>query len=205
MKKLIAKAYSFLSLSNIFGVSLLQIFEFIDKINFLQLEENAILDNTYKNIVDKNGTLSSLQISTERTQVKGDIDGSFGFNIVNTNPGISAGAELLIYNNAGICAQWYLCSSNPAHVYGPNTLFLRQVVDAPFRFISTENNIFSFGDNLFGINPHTIITPNGFLPPRMTNAERGSISSPEIGAIVYCTDVQEGLYVYKSTGWTLLL
>jgi hypothetical protein len=45
----------------------------------------------------------------------------------------------------------------------------------------------------------------GFLPPRMTNAQRTAIGTPAIGLIVYCTDAVEGLYVYKSTGWTFVI
>jgi len=48
-------------------------------------------------------------------------------------------------------------------------------------------------------------TTSGFLPPRMTNAERNAIASPQIGLIVYCIDVTEGLYVYKSSGWTFIV
>jgi hypothetical protein len=48
-------------------------------------------------------------------------------------------------------------------------------------------------------------TTRGFLPPRMTNAQRSAISSPAVGLMVYCTDTIEGLYVYKSTGWTLVI
>jgi hypothetical protein len=48
-------------------------------------------------------------------------------------------------------------------------------------------------------------TTKGFLPPRMTNAQRTSISSPAVGLIVYCTDATEGLYVYKSTGWIFVI
>jgi hypothetical protein len=48
-------------------------------------------------------------------------------------------------------------------------------------------------------------TTQGFLPPRMTNAERTAIASPAVGLMVYCTDAVEGLYVYKSTGWTFVI
>jgi hypothetical protein len=48
-------------------------------------------------------------------------------------------------------------------------------------------------------------TTKGFLPPRMTNAQRTAISSPAVGLIVYCTDAVEGLYVYKSMGWTFVI
>jgi hypothetical protein len=48
-------------------------------------------------------------------------------------------------------------------------------------------------------------TTRGFLPPRMTNAQRLAIASPAVGLIVYCTDVVEGLYVNKSTGWQFII
>jgi hypothetical protein len=48
-------------------------------------------------------------------------------------------------------------------------------------------------------------TTKGFLPPRMTNAERTAIATPAVGLIVYCTDATEGLYIYKSTGWTFII
>ena len=48
-------------------------------------------------------------------------------------------------------------------------------------------------------------TTRGFLPPRMTNAQRLLITTPAVGLMVYCTDAVEGLYVYKSTGWTFVI
>ena len=47
-------------------------------------------------------------------------------------------------------------------------------------------------------------TVQGSVPaPRMTQAQRIAIPSPIMGLQVYQTDVVEGLYVYKSTGWEL--
>jgi hypothetical protein len=48
-------------------------------------------------------------------------------------------------------------------------------------------------------------TTKGFLPPRMLQTQRTAIASPAIGLMVYCTDAVEGLYVYKSTGWTFVI
>ena len=48
-------------------------------------------------------------------------------------------------------------------------------------------------------------TTKGFLPPRMTNAQRTAIATPAVGLMVYCTDTVEGLYIYKSTGWTFVI
>ena len=63
--------------------------------------------------------------------------------------------------------------------------------------------------NVTTANPSAILeaysTTKGFLPPRMTNAQRAAIASPAVGLIVYCTDATEGLYVYKSTGWTFMV
>jgi hypothetical protein len=50
-----------------------------------------------------------------------------------------------------------------------------------------------------------VSTTKGFLPPTMTNAQRTAIGSPAVGLIVYCTDAVEGLYIYKSTGWTFVI
>ena len=48
-------------------------------------------------------------------------------------------------------------------------------------------------------------TTQGVLFPRMTATQRGSISSPATGLIVYQTDADEGLYIYKSTGWIQII
>ena len=40
--------------------------------------------------------------------------------------------------------------------------------------------------------------------PVITEAERAAIVNPPIGKLVYQTDGTEGLYVYKSTGWTFV-
>lgn len=41
----------------------------------------------------------------------------------------------------------------------------------------------------------------GFLPPRMTNAQRLAISSPTDGLIVYCTDATAGFYGRVGGAW----
>ncbi len=48
-----------------------------------------------------------------------------------------------------------------------------------------------------------VSTTKGFLPPRMTAAQRTAIASPAVGLMVYQTDGTEGLYIFRSTGWAL--
>jgi len=44
-------------------------------------------------------------------------------------------------------------------------------------------------------------TNKGFLPPRMTAAEKGLIPSPKPGLLIYQTDGTKGLYVYDGSNW----
>lgn len=52
-------------------------------------------------------------------------------------------------------------------------------------------------------------TTKGFLVPRMTDVQRLAIVSPAIGLQVYQTNtngvILEGLYIFKSTGWTFIV
>lgn len=47
-------------------------------------------------------------------------------------------------------------------------------------------------------------TTQGFLPPRMTAAQRTAIASPAEGLIVYQTDSVIGLYIYSNSVWRSL-
>ena len=48
-------------------------------------------------------------------------------------------------------------------------------------------------------------TTKGFLFPRMTETQRGAISSPATGLLVYQTDGDEGVYIHKSFGWVQVI
>jgi len=49
-----------------------------------------------------------------------------------------------------------------------------------------------------------ISTTKGFLPPRMTSAQREAISAPATGLVVYQTNGTAGLYYYNGTTWLTL-
>ncbi len=72
-------------------------------------------------------------------------------------------------------------------------------------FIFTNTAVGSYAQPVASAKVQIDSTTQGFLPPRMTNAERTAIASPAVGLMVYCTDATEGLYVYKSTGWTFVI
>ena len=48
-------------------------------------------------------------------------------------------------------------------------------------------------------------TTKGLLTPRMTATQRGAITSPASGLIVYQTDGTTGFYYYTGSGWVLLI
>ena len=47
-------------------------------------------------------------------------------------------------------------------------------------------------------------TNKGFLPPRMTSAQRLDIASPATGLMVYQNDANTGNYIYNGSSWVLL-
>jgi hypothetical protein len=67
---------------------------------------------------------------------------------------------------------------------------------AIFRSVSVPSSIFEIYSTTKGSRPF----------PLMTTAQRDAIVSPVIGLMVYVTDgtETEGIYVRKSTGWTLV-
>jgi hypothetical protein len=48
-------------------------------------------------------------------------------------------------------------------------------------------------------------TTQGVLFPRMTKVQRDAISSPPIGLMLFVTDDNEGLYIYKTSGWVQII
>jgi hypothetical protein len=71
------------------------------------------------------------------------------------------------------------------------------------RITGTGNTIISSTD--YTDNNSSILTiastTKGFLPPRMSQAQRNAIATPDVGLMVYQTDGTEGMYIRKSTGW----
>lgn len=103
---------------------------------------------------------------------------------------------------------------------GTNSVFLIKTFSASANsfFLKLQNgstdllNLTINGNLLLGTStdaPSAILnlasTTKGFLPPRMTSAQRTAISTPAVGLIVYQTDETEGVYVNTSTGWKQLL
>lgn len=153
---------------------------------------------------------------TARVQGSLTIPSTANFGVSITRSG-TLGIAQQVYNNGGTT---YLGADNSSGGF----LFTSGLPYASF-FGNGSNYPTQFGTNgavrmtIFaggnvGINTTTDVasskltiesTTQGFLPPRQTQAQRTAIASPAIGLQVYQTDGVEGLYIYKSTGWALLL
>ena len=133
-------------------------------------------------LLDVNGVGTFIAYSTPTLLTK--ISGSYGQVITmarngagnNVGLGVAASGELSFYTN----------NVETIRIHSSGNLL-----------IGTTTNI---GSSKLTIES----TTQGFLPPRMTNAQRIAIATPAVGLCVYCTDVVEGLYINKSTGWTYI-
>jgi len=102
----------------------------------------------------------------------------------------------------------------------PNNIYNNDGTLASDRIVDQDTNHLTFsGDSGVSIGTGTTSpvcallelasTTQGLLIPRMTQAQRLAIPSPEPGLLVYCTDEtpssKEGMYMYKSLGWVNVL
>jgi hypothetical protein len=125
-----------------------------------------------------------------------DLSGSnpeFRFN--NTGSGIGNFAQITLKHQAGDRVWWYWNESTLANTFwsdGPSNT-------GKFLFRSGANDLAMSidADGRMGINTDTpnasamldiSTTARGFLPPRMTTAQRDAIATPANGLIVFCTD-----------------
>ncbi|MBV5339336.1 MAG: tail fiber domain-containing protein [Deltaproteobacteria bacterium] len=91
-----------------------------------------------------------------------------------------------------------------------HTTTTKLTIIAALLLFSTTAHAAGTAINETGETPHAsaildaLSTTKGFLPPRMTEAQRGAIASPATGLQVYQTDGTAGLYVYNGTAWNLI-
>jgi hypothetical protein len=87
-------------------------------------------------------------------------------------------------------------------------LYIAPTLTSAFDFRAIETTSGGAYINTTSVQASAILqadsTTKGFLPPRMTNAQRIAIASPAIGLVVYCTDATEGLWENTATGWVNL-
>ena len=138
--------------------------------------------NTPATLLDVNGVGTFMAYSTPTLLTK--ISGSYGQVITmarngagnNVGLGVAASGQLSFYTN----------NVETIRIHSNGNLLIGTTADIASSKLTVES------------------TTQGFLPPRMTNAQRIAIATPAVGLCVYCTDVVEGLYINKSTGWTYI-
>ncbi len=125
----------------------------------------------------------------------------------NTNTGVE-----LVWINDGDSSQWIQPFSVPGPL-SPDAGYFTVTGGTVFQSGFTANTFYSSGQVGVGTsNPNVAAiieiasTSQGVLFPRMTKVQRDAISSPPTGLILFVTDGDnEGLYIYKSTGWVQII
>lgn len=136
----------------------------------------------------------------------------FGVGAVTVNGNLSMGANSITGTNNSRIDLYNASTGNlviRANTLGTgelSTIRLQTGTTSLDRMLINQN-----GNVLIGTTtdvPSSLLnlssTTKGFLPPRMTQAQRLAISSPAIGLQVYQTDGTEGMYINKSGGWVKL-
>jgi hypothetical protein len=144
----------------------------------------------------------------------------FVFKGANNNLNATSGTQTLAnfisgFNPTSGTSVFNLCNINGTinQTGGANGitrgLYINPTLTSAFDFRAIEVSNGGAYINTTSVQASAILqadsTTKGFLPPRMTNAQRLAIASPAIGLMVYCTDATEGLYINKSTGWTFII
>jgi hypothetical protein len=146
------------------------------------------------------------------------VSGQVTVSVSSANPlvlnrGVTSTAAIYLDGAANIVAYG---SGTDAGGAGTEFLYLNRAANSislfanttqQFRIFSTGNTHIQNGGTFTDIASALLAvnsTTKGFLPPRMTNAQRTAISSPAVGLIVYQTDSTEGTYEYTSAGWRII-
>jgi hypothetical protein len=100
-------------------------------------------------------------------------------------------------------------TANQNAVYSANSIVsVNDAVNAFVNFTISTTGLLVYAGGAAAAVSSSILelqsTTKGFLPPRMTSAQRTAIGTPATGLIVYQTDGVEGLYVYSGGSWKSL-
>jgi hypothetical protein len=176
---------------NSVGATLVQAVAVQGDVNISAGTTSTALGFTCNSAVTGTGTASTF-IGYNFTDIfkggSGAVVRQFGIRIGNLTAGGTANVGLLFNNaaNTSVNGTWdiYAQSGNNSYLAG------------------------SIGIGASTINASAKVqidsTNSGFLPPRMTAAQRAAISSPATGLMVYQTDGTEGVYVYSGGAWKSL-
>ena len=125
----------------------------------------------------------------------GAFAGGYNFNINGGTPQ---------HDSTGSLSAYYYKSSGDISFYTNSSQASGTAASERVRITSGGNLLVGTTTNVASSKVTIDSTTQGFLPPRMTNAQRTAISSPAVGLMVYQTDSTEGTYEYISSGWRII-
>ena len=190
------------------GVSERGLLGFQNGTSYLQIRTNGATNMS-------NGTFSTAFFSTGNVGINTTTDAGFRLD-VNGTARVSGLLSLTDNNGIQFTTGFGNNAGNMISSQGSSTLLVMNRGSRVLKFwngsgTATSQSI-QIGFGIDALEPSNLAsaivqidsTTKGFLPPRMTQAQRNAIASPAIGLEIYQTDATEGKYIYKSSGWTYI-
>jgi hypothetical protein len=159
----------------------------------LSLTNYAITSFTSLSLGPETSSFPMLKVNGTILEIRLGDDSNYA--ALNTNKLYMSGAEAITEGSG----MWY--SSSHATRYSSFTIGSGQSVTKMGARLHTSGS-WTFADTTEVTSAIVAITSTskGFLPPRMTTAQRTAISSPAAGLIVYDTDTNKS-YTYDGSTW----
>jgi hypothetical protein len=164
------------------------------QINFGINGSEAMRLTTTRNLLIGTTTDAGFRLDVNGSARIGGASGSAAFYL----KGLSGTGQYLYFDNGSVANGIWTMVGSTVFAFDSATTRIWRISPSAQMTINGNTNLASAQ---FQVDS----TTRGFLPPRMTNAQRLAIATPAVGLIVYCTDAVEGLYVNKSTGWTFVI
>ena len=169
---------------------------------------NAAGDSIFTNVISStwsrtqftSQSVSGFIYANPQNTIQGSVAFPTSIGFVTNTAGVSTAIGTTLGSTGGSCQ--YYCGNNST-INGHRFFYSnseRFRIESNGTTISDSGTINILSSALLNLDS----TTRGFLPPRMTSAQRTAISSPATGLIVYQTDGVEGLWLRASTGWVQL-
>ena len=162
----------------------------------------TISGNSNLILMSENGNIGFVTIGGNQTNSIAFTNDTRDFVDLNQNWNAVVGSSNLIRNALTLKNNINFTNSTGTNI--ARGLLINQTLTAVSDYRAIESNVGGAYFNTSSVNASAILqadsTTQGFLPPRMTTAQKLAIATPAAGLMVYDTDLNQMSY-YNGTTW----